>query len=89
MGVSKAGLPAFAETSAARPHWRPTRPAPIYARFSASMPALAIAPVYDNRQPPALAAVPADSHPAHKVDNEKKGQNSSKNAATDVHVTLH
>jgi hypothetical protein len=52
------------------------------------MPAHAIAPVHDKRQPPASAAVPGHSHSAHKVDNEKEEQNSSENAATDIHVTL-
>jgi hypothetical protein len=41
-----------------------------------------------HRQSPASSSVPGGSHPAHKVDNEKKKQNSSKNATTDVHVTL-
>ncbi len=27
-------------------------------------------------------------HSAHKVDDEKKDQNGSKNAATDIHLTL-
>jgi hypothetical protein len=65
-----------------------TRPARIHARFSASMPDHALALVHDNHQPLPSAAVPDHSHPAHKVDNEKEEQNSSKNAATDIHVTL-
>jgi len=34
------------------------------------------------------APVRGELHSAHEVDDEKKDQNGSKNAATDVHVTL-